>query len=218
MFSFDIKSGLHNVEIFSSHQCFLGFHGITRIRLDTFSFESFPMAFLRPLISLLRFLDLSSSPTSWLNSLKLLLFLERVGTSIYLCPPLLERNSLSGKTILGLWMVDLSDSDKFLPVSIRAIGTPVVKDTSCYDWVWENNWLVLLVSLIPRLSGILRIIKLRVLLSYPNWAPSRSGPCSSCSSLLTIPLSGASLLLLTLQEFLSGASPSPFSTHPSLTH
>ena len=150
--------------------------------------------------------------------IKLLLFLERVGTSIYLCPPLLERNSLSGKTILGLWMVDLSDSDKFLPVSIRAIGTPVVKDTSCYDWVWENNWLVLLVSLIPRLSGILRIIKLRVLLSYPNWAPSRSGPCSSCSSLLTIPLSGASLLLLTLQEFLSGASPSPFSTHPSLMH
>ena len=150
--------------------------------------------------------------------IKLLLFLERVGTSIYLCPPLLERNSLSGKTILGLWMVDLSDSDKFLPVSIRAIGTPVAKDTSCYDWVWENNWLVLLVSLIPRLSGILRIIKLRVLLSYPNWAPSRSGPCSSCSSLLTIPLSGASLLLLTLQEFLSGASPSPFSTHPSLMH
>ena len=91
-------------------------------------------------------------------------------------------------------------------------------DASCYDWVWENNWLVLLVTLIPRLSGILRIIKLRVLLSYPNWAPSRSGPCSSCSSLLTIPLSGASLLLLTLQEFLSGASPSPFSTHPSLTH
>ena len=91
-------------------------------------------------------------------------------------------------------------------------------DTSCYDWVWENNWLVLLVTLIPRLSGILRIIKLRVLLSYPNWAPSRSGPCSSCSSLLTIPLSGASLLLLTLQEFLSGASPSPFSTHPSLMH
>lgn len=91
-------------------------------------------------------------------------------------------------------------------------------DTSCYDWVWENNWLVLLVTLIPRLSGILRIIKLRVLLSYPNWAPSRSGPCSSCSNLLTIPLSGASLLLLTLQEFLSGASPSPFSTHPSLMH
>ena len=91
-------------------------------------------------------------------------------------------------------------------------------DTSCYDWVWENNWLVLLVTLIPRLSGILHIIKLRVLLSYPNWAPSRSGPCSSCSSLLTIPLSGASWLLLTLQEFLSGASPSPFSTHPSLMH
>ena len=91
-------------------------------------------------------------------------------------------------------------------------------NTSCYDWVWENNWLVLLVTLIPRLSGILRIIKLRVLLSYPNWAPSRSGPCSSCSSLLTIPLSGASLLLLTLQEFLSGASLSPFSTHPSLMH
>ena len=133
-------------------------------------------------------------------------------------PPSVREELTFWKDNIRFIMVDLSDSDKFLPVSIRAIGTPVVKDTSCYDWVWENNWLVLLVSLIPRLSGILRIIKLRVLLSYPNWAPSRSGPCSSCSSLLTIPLSGASLLLLTLQEFLSGASPSPFSTHPSLMH
>lgn len=50
------------------------------------------------------------SPTSWLNSLKWLLFLERVGTSIYFYLPLLERNSPSGKTILDLWMVGLSDS------------------------------------------------------------------------------------------------------------
>ena len=41
-------------------------------------------------------------------------------------------------------------------------------DASCYDWVWENNWLVLLVFLIPRELGILSIVKLQVLLSYPS--------------------------------------------------
>ena len=59
MFSFDIKSGYHHVEIFPPHQCFLGFSWYYKGRLDMFASESFPSAFLLPLISLLRCLDLS---------------------------------------------------------------------------------------------------------------------------------------------------------------
>ena len=39
------------------------------------------------------------SAISLLNSLTWLLFFDRVGMSNYLCPPLLERNSRSGRTI-----------------------------------------------------------------------------------------------------------------------
>ena len=83
-------------------------------------------------------------------------------------------------------------------------------DASCYDWVWENNWLELLVFLIPRVIRYLAHCKAAGALIVPEWVSSRSGPCSSDSSLLTIPLSRVSLLSLTLQEFLSGAPPSPF--------
>ena len=42
------------------------------------------------------------SAISLLNSLTWLLFFDRVGMSNYLCPPLLERNSRSGRTIIRL--------------------------------------------------------------------------------------------------------------------
>ena len=83
-------------------------------------------------------------------------------------------------------------------------------DASCYDWVWENNWLELLVFLIPRVIRYLAHCKAAGALIVTEWVSSRSGPCSSGLSLLTITLSRASLLSLTLQEFLSGAPLSPF--------
>ena len=83
-------------------------------------------------------------------------------------------------------------------------------DASCYGWVWENNWLVLLVFLIPWVIRYLEHCKAAGALIVPEWVSSRSGPRSSGSSLLTITLSRASLLSLTLQEFLSGAPLSPF--------
>ena len=60
MFLFDIYSGYHHVEIFSPYQCFLGFSGITRVRLEIFASESFSLTFLQPLISLLKIFDLFS--------------------------------------------------------------------------------------------------------------------------------------------------------------
>ena len=83
-------------------------------------------------------------------------------------------------------------------------------DASCYDWVWENNWLELLVFLIPRVIRYLAHCKAAGALIVTEWVSSRSGPCSPGLSLLTITLSRASLLSLTLQEFLSGAPLSPF--------
>ena len=59
MFSFDIKSGYHHVEISLLTSVFWGFPGITRVRFDIFASESFPLTFLQPLSSLLRFLGLS---------------------------------------------------------------------------------------------------------------------------------------------------------------
>lgn len=92
---------------------------------------------------------------------------------------------LSGAPILFMGLQILTTLSR--PVSGRLYWNAGCEgvDASCYGWVWENNWLELLVFLIPRVIRYLAHCKAAGALIVPEWVSSRSVPCSSGSSLLT---------------------------------